>query len=128
MVTDDPRRWATGIHGLPTRTGKLKDLVSFDASFFGVHAKQAHLMDPQLRLLLEATYEAIVDAGINPNDIRGSKTGVFIGVSNSESDECWTTNPDTINGLCTSDMNKLIYFSRCGIFTNLKCIFLQAML
>lgn len=52
-----------GLHGLPIRTGKLKDLVHFDATFFGVHAKQAEVMDPQLRLMLESTYECIVDAG-----------------------------------------------------------------
>ncbi|KAH1002410.1 hypothetical protein HUJ04_008498 [Dendroctonus ponderosae] len=99
LVTDDPRRWPTGLYGLPTRTGKLKDLSKFDASFFGVHAKQAHVMDPQLRMLLELTHEAIVDAGINPNDVKGSRTGVFIGVSDSESSEFWTAqDPDTING------------------------------
>lgn len=53
----------TGLYGLPRRSGKLKDLSKFDATFFGVHAKQAHTMDPQLRLLLEVAYEAIVDAG-----------------------------------------------------------------
>lgn len=63
MVTDDDRRWKAGLYGLPRRSGKLKDLSRFDASFFGVHPKQAHTMDPQLRLLLEVTYEAIVDAG-----------------------------------------------------------------
>lgn len=98
MITDDERRWPAGLFGLPKRSGKLKDLKSFDATFFGVHAKQAHVMDPQLRLLLEVVYEAIVDAGINPNDIRGSKTGVFIGVSSSESDEFWSKDPDQING------------------------------
>ncbi|XP_043471863.1 fatty acid synthase [Leptopilina heterotoma] len=98
LVTDDERRWPSGLHGLPTRTGKLKDLASFDATFFGVHAKQAHVMDPQLRMLLELTHEAIIDAGINPSEIRGSKTGVFIGVSDSESDEFWTADPDMVNG------------------------------
>jgi fatty acid synthase len=53
-----------GLYGLPTRTGKLKDLAHFDATFFGVHAKQAHVMDPQLRILLELTYEALIDAGL----------------------------------------------------------------
>ncbi|XP_076288350.1 fatty acid synthase 1 [Lasioglossum baleicum] len=98
MVTDDDRRWPSGIYGLPTRNGKLKELQYFDATFFGVHAKQAHLMDPQLRLLLETTYEAILDAGINPQEIRGSRTGVFVGVSSSESNEMWTTDPEEING------------------------------
>uniref|UniRef100_A0A4X2LHQ6 Fatty acid synthase n=1 Tax=Vombatus ursinus TaxID=29139 RepID=A0A4X2LHQ6_VOMUR len=63
MVTDDDRRWKAGLYGLPKRSGKLKDLSKFDASFFGVHPIQAHTMDPQLRLLLEVTYEAIVDGG-----------------------------------------------------------------
>jgi fatty acid synthase len=53
-----------GLYGLPKRTGKLKDLVHFDATFFGVHAKQAHVMDPQLRILLELTHEALIDAGM----------------------------------------------------------------
>lgn len=53
-----------GAHGLPTRSGKLKDLTRFDNTFFGVHNKQANRTDPQLRMLLEVTYEAIVDAGM----------------------------------------------------------------
>lgn len=98
LITDDERRWPSGIYGLPTRTGKLKDLTHFDATFFGVHAKQAHVMDPQLRMLLELTHEAIVDAGMNPVEVRGSRTGVFIGVSSSESDEFWTMDPEKVNG------------------------------
>jgi fatty acid synthase len=53
-----------GLYDLPKRTGKLKDLVHFDATYFGVHAKQAHVMDPQLRILLELTHEALIDAGM----------------------------------------------------------------
>lgn len=98
LVTDDERRWPTGLYGLPSRTGKLKDLQHFDATFFGVHAKQAQVMDPQLRLLLELTHEALVDAGVNPAEAKGSRTGVFIGVSDSESSEFWTQDPDKVNG------------------------------
>ena len=65
MITEDERRWPLGLYGLPTRSGKIKDLSKFDAQFFGVHGKQANLMDPQARLLLELTYEAMVDAGID---------------------------------------------------------------
>lgn len=57
---------SAGLYGLPRRSGKLKDLSRFDASFFGVHPKQAHTMDPQLRLLLEVAYEAILDGGGSP--------------------------------------------------------------
>ncbi|XP_018303406.1 fatty acid synthase [Mycetomoellerius zeteki] len=112
MVTDDERRWSSGIYGLPTRSAKIKDLSSFDASFFGVHPKQAHVMDPQLRMLLEVTYEAIVDAGVNPSTIRGSRTGVFIGVSSSESDEFWMKNVDEINGYGLLGCSKSMFANR----------------
>lgn len=52
-----------GLYALPKRNGKLKDISHFDAAFFGVHPKQANSMDPQLRLMLEIAYEAIVDGG-----------------------------------------------------------------
>lgn len=120
MVTDDERRWAAGIYGLPLRTGKLKDIKSFDATFFGVHAKQAHVMDPQMRLLLEGTYEAIVDAGINPNDIRGSKTGVFIGVSTSESEEYWSKDPDQVNGYGLTGCSKSMFANRISYTFDFK--------
>ena len=54
-----------GIHGLPRRNGKIKDLRKFDASFFHVSPKQAEKMDPGLRMLLEVSYEALLDAGEN---------------------------------------------------------------
>ncbi|VVC27330.1 Hypothetical protein CINCED_3A023543 [Cinara cedri] len=98
LVTDDDRRWPPGLYGLPLRTGKLKSLEYFDANFFGVHAKQAEVMDPQLRLLLETTYECIVDAGVNPDDIRGSKTGVFVGTTFNETDDYWGRNQESVNG------------------------------
>lgn len=71
MVNDDPRRWPSGLYDLPTRIGKIKDddLMNLDAQFFKLHQKQAECMDPQLRMLLETTYEAIIDAGINPQVI-----------------------------------------------------------
>ena len=63
--------------GLPKRSGKLKDLSKFDAAFFGVHPKQSNTMDPQLRMLLEVTYEAITDAGKN-DSINGMTCEVIV--------------------------------------------------
>jgi len=98
MIVADERRFSTKKYGLPSRFGKIKDLNSFDASFFGVNPKQAHVMDPQIRILLELTYEAIIDAGINPSTIRGSRTGVFIGVTSAESNDYWLKDIDKITG------------------------------
>jgi len=52
-----------GFYELPRRHGKLKELKKFDAQFFGVTPKQANYMDPQVRILLEVAYEAMIDAG-----------------------------------------------------------------
>lgn len=109
-----------GLHGLPERNGKLKQLAHFDAQFFGVHAKQAHLMDPQLRLLLELTHEALVDAGQHPAELRGSRTGVFVGVSNSETEEMWTADPDKINGYALTGCCRAMFPNRISYTYDLK--------
>ncbi|CAG2164273.1 unnamed protein product, partial [Oppiella nova] len=98
LVTEDERRWPRGLYGLPTRSGKLKSLDKFDAQFFGLSGKQADHMDPQGRLLLEVTHEAIVDSGYNPGALRGTNTGVFIGASLAETGESLTSDPTKISG------------------------------
>ncbi|XP_034485184.1 fatty acid synthase isoform X2 [Drosophila innubila] len=89
MVDDDERRWRHFNPEIPKRSGKINGLEKFDATFFGVHFKQAHTMDPQTRILIETAYEAVVDAGVNPKTLRGSKTGVYVGSCISESEKTW---------------------------------------
>ncbi|XP_070073185.1 fatty acid synthase-like isoform X3 [Drosophila takahashii] len=89
MVDDDERRWRHFNPEIPKRSGKIGELEKFDATFFGVHFKQAHTMDPQTRILIETAYEAVIDSGVNPKSLRGSKTGVYIGSCISESEKTW---------------------------------------
>jgi len=52
----------------------------FDAKFFGISPREALLVDPQQRLLLEVTWESLEHAGINPQTLRDTDTGVYVGM------------------------------------------------
>ncbi len=65
---------------LTDQGGFLREAAWFDANFFGMSPREAHDTDPQQRILLQTTWEALEHAGIQPRSLRGSRTGVFAGV------------------------------------------------
>ncbi|AFY58524.1 beta-ketoacyl synthase family protein,acyltransferase family protein,phosphopantetheine-containing protein [Rivularia sp. PCC 7116] len=64
--------------------GFLDEIDKFDAEFFGLTPREATSLDPQQRLLLEVSWETLENAGIAPDKLNESKTGVFVGISLNE--------------------------------------------
>ncbi|XP_017769936.1 PREDICTED: fatty acid synthase-like [Nicrophorus vespilloides] len=87
LCDDDSRRWVHTHSEIPKLAGKINLTEKFDPGFFGVHSAQAECMDPMVRMSMERAYEAFIDAGICPEEVKGSRTGVFIGSCYSEAEK-----------------------------------------
>ncbi|WP_224360461.1 non-ribosomal peptide synthetase/type I polyketide synthase [Hyalangium versicolor] len=80
-----------------TRRGSfLPDVRGFDAEFFGLMPREAEALDPQQRLLLEVAWEALEHAGLSPEGLRESPTGVFVGISGGDYGELSTRSPEAL--------------------------------
>ena len=101
-----PDRWdvdelydpSNGTGKMHTRwMGALDGIDLFDPQFFGISRREASRMDPQQRILLEVSWEALESAGIAPDSLAGTQTGVFVGIWGVEYTlDYWNRTPDPV--------------------------------
>ncbi len=104
-----------------TRWGGFLDQVDqFDAGFFGISPREAARLDPQQRLLLEVTWEALERAGQNPEELAGSATGIFVGISSSDYSHLQFSQPDLIDAYAGTGNAHSIAANRLSYLLDLR--------
>lgn len=98
--------------------GFISDVDKFDSLFFQISPREAELMDPQHRLLLEETWKAIEDAGYSPDEFKGKRCSVFVGCTDGDYQKYLTN--EEINEFTLSGNNLAILSARISYFLNLK--------
>ncbi|MGJ0606597.1 type I polyketide synthase [Cylindrospermopsis raciborskii] len=107
--------------------GFLKNIDQFDAAFFGISAEEAIKIDPQHRLLLETSWEALEDAGLVPANLAGTNTGVLIGLSGSEylnlliEDSTFNTTLGTLDCMLANRISSYFDFRGLSLTINAAC-------
>ena len=98
----------------------LDDVDQFDAEFFGISPREAESMDPQHRILLELTWAALENAAISPASLSGTKTGVFVGLCNSDYGRMLFDDRDDIDAYTSFGMAASIASGRISYFLNAR--------
>ncbi|MET8009438.1 type I polyketide synthase [Streptomyces sp. NPDC005271] len=98
-----PDTTGPGTAAMAARGGYLRDVSGFDADFFGVSGREADVLDPQHRLLLEVTWEALEHAGMPPDRLTGTSTGVFTGLSYNDYMDRLDGHPGQLEGSTLSN-------------------------
>lgn len=98
----------------------LDEVDTFDAPFFGISPREARRIDPQQRLMLEVAWEALEHAGYNPLALNGSKTGVYIGVGNSDYNVMQVEPKSQIDAYVGTGSSRSITANRISYTLNLR--------
>lgn len=99
MIDDVEDRIKWKLPNQPTKFGFVRNLNKFDSQAFRVPSFLSKSLDPQGRILFEHVFEAIIDAGVSPNTLMGTKTGVYVGCFNYDSLHYWLYDKTTRHGV-----------------------------
>lgn len=100
--------------------GTIGDISRFDAAFFGISPREAASMDPQQRIMLELTWEAMENAGLPPETLRGSRTHVILGASSADYSYRFADDPASIDSPTATGNAVSILANRLSYFYDLR--------
>jgi acyl transferase domain-containing protein len=98
----------------------LDDVDQFDPAFFGISPREAASIDPQQRLLLEVAWESLWDAGIAPDSVAGSQTGVFVAVYNTDYGRMLLADPENIGPHTSAGSSHSVASGRLSFLLDLR--------
>lgn len=97
-----------------------QDITAFDARFFGIPPGEAHGIDPQQRILLESTWDAIENAGIPPDSLRGSDTSVYMAIFARDYDRMSFKDTSQLHKMHVTGKGEAIFSNRISYLLDLK--------
>ena len=100
--------------------GFLSDVAGFDAEFFGITPREAEAMDPQQRMVLEVAWEALEDAGIPPESLAGTRTGVMMGVYYNEYQAMSAQSPEMVTAYTATGNAHAVTVGRISYLLGLR--------
>ena len=100
--------------------GYLSDIASFDPEFFGLSPLEATNMDPQQRIMLEVVWEALEDAHLPANELRGTATGVYMGSSNNDYGILVSSDPAEMHPYALTGTSSAIIANRISYALDLR--------
>ncbi|XP_063387646.1 fatty acid synthase-like [Cydia fagiglandana] len=120
-IADGKPRWDYDHPEVPKHVGLIPGLDLFDGQFFRVAYRMGINMDPMSRKLLEQVYQAIYDAGVNPEHLSGKKVGVYVGTCLSETEKViFYSGFQGKTGLGIAGCNKSMFANRVSYWLNAK--------
>ncbi|XP_061706817.1 fatty acid synthase-like [Cydia pomonella] len=120
-IAETKPRWDYMHPEVPDHVGIIPGVDQFDGQFFRVAYRMGFYMDPMSRKMLEHVYQAIYDAGVNPEYLSGKKVGVYMGTSLSESEKViFYYGPEERTGLGIVGFNKSMFANRVSYWLNAK--------